>query len=165
MVTVPALPEWMTLPFEFGHAAAWVPERTGPVYRTTASLLPGAFLGPLTLHVPLQVHYRNPGWDMAFGARATLLVAPLAGGFVPVRAMLEATYLALGGGGYLDGGLMFGLGSLAQLVLVAGRDTERDVWFLGLRLGVDVLALWDPVAAIVRFVPPRDISGPATRGE
>jgi hypothetical protein len=161
-VEPPSIPPWLSLPLESGHAAAWAKDRPGPVFRWTASLLPGVYLfnARLGLNVPLQYHYRNPGHDVGLGLRATFLLHSFAGGFVPLRAVAESTYLVSGGGFSLAGGLSLGVGSLVHALVLGGKDTDRDVPFVSLRLGVDLLALGDPVAALTRHVPQADLAVP-----
>jgi hypothetical protein len=161
-VEPPAIPRWLVLPLESGHTAAWVEDRPGPVFRWTASLLPGVLLfdSRLGLNVPVQYHYRNPGHDLGLGLRATFLVHAFGGGFVPLRVAGEAAYLVRSQGFSVAGGLMLGLGSLVHVLALAGRDTDRDVPFLGLRVGLDLLALGDPVAAVTRHVPQADAAEP-----
>jgi hypothetical protein len=161
-VEPPSIPAWLSLPFESGHAAAWVEGRPGPVFRWTASLLPGVFLfdSRLGLNLPVQYHYRNPGHDLGLGLRATFLLHAFAGGFVPLRAVGESTYLVWGRGFSLAGGLSLGVGSLVQTLVLGGKDTDRDVPFVSLRLGVDLLALGDPIAALTRHVPQKDLAVP-----
>jgi hypothetical protein len=161
-VEPPSIPAWLSLPFESGHAAAWVEDRPGPVFRWTASLLPGVFLfdSRLGLNLPVQYHYRNPGHDLGLGLRATFLLHAFAGGFVPLRAVGESTYLVWGRGFSLAGGLSLGVGSLVHALVLGGTDTDRDVPFVSLRLGVDLLALGDPIAALTRHVPQKDLAVP-----
>ncbi len=152
-VPVPYVPPNLTVPFEYGHAAAWVEDRTGPVYRMTLGVLPGYLFGRLSVHAALQLHYRNPDWDGGFGGRVTFLVAPLFGGLVPLRLLAETTYLPVGRGVFAAGGVAFGLGNLIGLSLLAGDDSDRRAKFVGVRLAFELSALGDPVGAITRFVP------------
>jgi hypothetical protein len=161
-VEPPLIPRWLSLPLESGHAAAWVEGRPGPVFRWAASLAPGVYLfdSRLGLQLPVQYHYRNPGHDLGLGLRATFLVHAFAGGFVPLRLAAESAYLVRGQGFSLAGGFMVGLGSLVHVLALGGKDTDRDVPFVGLRVGLDLLALGDPVAAITRHVPQADLATP-----
>jgi hypothetical protein len=159
-VDPPSIPPCLTLPFEIGDATAWVHERTGPVYRASATLLPGVLLGPVSLHVPLELQYRNPGWDFAFGGRITYLVSPLFGGFVPFRVVASPTYLVRGKGAHLAGGLMGGLGNLLYVTALYAYETDREIHSASVRLGLNLLALGDPVGAITHYVPQEDIASP-----
>lgn len=155
-VEEPVLPSWFTAPFEYGHAAAWAEGRTGPVYRFTAAVLPGVALDRFSLHLALQALYRNPGWDVGTGGRVTYRVTSLAGGFLPLRVLAEASYLPVSQGAYVAAGGMVGIGGLLQLSALYGHDTDLETNFLGVRLGVDLAALGDPIAAVTRYVPQQD---------
>lgn len=158
-VRVPPTPAWLTLPVEYGHGAAWTRHADGPAYRFTGSVLPGLVAGPWTFHLALQVVYRNPEWDMGIGGRITLRVLRLASGILPARLLVEASHHPIHPGGYVAGGGALGLGSLLQLAALYGHDTDRPSQFFAVRIGVDILSLWDPVGAIIRDVPESDIPG------
>lgn len=159
-VRVPATPDWLSVPLELGHAAAWVRHTDGPLYRFEAGILPGVNLGPLGLHLALHAEYRNPEWDLGLGGRITLRVGTLAGGFVPIRLLAEVSHLAVTHGGNAAGGFMFGLGRLAYIAALYGHDTDRPVNDVEMRFGVDLAALWDPVGAVIREVPQIDTATP-----
>jgi hypothetical protein len=159
-VDPPTIPRCLTLPLEIGDATAWVRDRTGPVYRASATLLPGVLLGPVSLHLPLELQYRNPGWDFALGGRLTFLVAPLFAGFVPLRVVAAPSYLVRGKGAHLAGGLMGGLGELLYVTALYAYETDREVHSASVRFGINLLAFADPVGAITHYVPQQDIATP-----
>lgn len=155
-VEAPVTPPWLVLPFEYGDAAAWAKGRTGPVYRFSAALLPGVVVDRFSLHFSLQALYRNPGWDVATGGRASYLLGTLSGGFLPVRVLAEGSYLPVAGGASFAGGGAVGLGSLLQVAALYGYDTDLETHFVSVRLGIDLVALGDPIAAVTRHVPQQD---------
>ncbi len=155
-------PRWLTLPIEYGHAAAWTRGGGGPAYRFTGSLLPGLVFGPLTLQAALQAVYRNPEWDAGIGGRVSVKVLDLVSGFVPLRVLVESSHHPIHPGGYVAGGGSVGLGGLLYLAAMYGHDTDRPTQYFAVRLGVDLLSLWDPVGAILRDVPAADIGRPAS---
>src|ERR1700753_3010207 len=155
-VSVPAVPDWLSVPFELGHSAAWMRHADGPLYRFEVGVLPGVNVGPLGIHFALHAVYRNPEWDLGIGGRLTLRVGTLVGGFVPVRLLAEVSHLAVTHGGNAAGGFMFGLGRLAYVAALYGHDTDRPINEVQLRLGFDLATLWDPVGAVIREVPQLD---------
>jgi hypothetical protein len=151
-------PTGLTIPLQLGHAAAWVPERTGPVYKLGLSVLPGVrILDLFQLHVALEGFYRNPGWDAGTGLRVTGLLWRAQGGLVPVHAVAEGTYLWRGGGLRALGGLMLGLGTLASVNFLFGRETDRHEYVANIGIAVDILGFWDPAAAIMHYVNHEDV--------
>ncbi len=153
-VYVPPRARWITVPIEVGHSTAWTQQRTGPLYEFDAALLPGLLVADrLGFHLGGELHYRNPGWDGGPAARVDCVVAELAGGFVPVRVLAGTNWLTHAGALRLDGGLGIGLGKLLTLTLTGGYETDREVKFLHLGLGIDLYELSDPVAGITHYVP------------
>jgi hypothetical protein len=151
-------PPWLTLPFESGHAAAWVPERIGPVYKWNLSLLPGVRLGDLaTVQGVAQWNYRNPDGDFGFGGRATVLLGRAFGGFVPTHLVLEGTHFTASRGGRLAVGPEFGLGRLIYLIGYFGWETDRREYIANFGVGADLMGFWDPVGAITHYVPQKDL--------
>jgi hypothetical protein len=116
-------------------------------------LEPGAVFQRFSLHLPIEVHYRNPGADVALGGRATFIFWRAFGGFVPLRLLAQGAYLVRGQGAAVGGGAMVGLGALLHLAALYDYDTDRNVHSLGIRIGFDLLSVPDPVAAITHFVP------------
>lgn len=150
------------LPLEAGHAAAWTPERAGPVYKASVALLPGAMLGyPGTLlgrfaiSAVGQFDYRNPDWDVGVGGRLSGLIVPIIN-FIPVKAAAEATYLVRGHGARLAFGPMFGLGRLLQVSTFYGYETDRKTHFGYVGMGIDLAAVGDLVGAATWYVPQGD---------
>jgi hypothetical protein len=150
------------LPLELGHAAAWTPERPGPVYTAHAALLPGfmfgypgTFAGRFAISAVGQFDYRNPDWDVGVGGRLSGLLVP-ALNFVPIKVAAEATYLVRDRGARLAGGPMFGLGRLLQLSLFYGYETDRKTHFAYVGMGVDLAALCDLMGAVTWYVPQGD---------
>jgi hypothetical protein len=151
-VAPPRSTPW-TLPLELGNAAAWTRARRGPVYQFRAGILPGWVpCECFTLHAVGQVVYRNPGWDMGIGGRPVFKLFSL-NAFAPVSVLAEASWLPLTKGGYVTAGLMVGLGRLLYVAGLGGYETDRRTYFVGLRLGTDLLAWGDPVSAVTRDVP------------
>ena len=155
-VPVPSVPPWLTVPFEYGHGAAWTETGSSPAYRLTAGVLPGVNIGRFTVQAAFQVLYRNPDWDLGLGGRTSVHLGSLSGGFLPVRVLAEASYLPIHGGGYVAGGLSLGIGRLLYVAALYGKDTDRSTNFFGVRLGVDLPSLWDPIGAVTRDVPQQD---------
>jgi hypothetical protein len=147
----------VTLPVEYASSAAWLRGTDSPpAYRVSATVLPGyMFWGRLTVHALGQYAYRSPGWEFAAGARASVVVWTPLGGLVPVKLSGDAACFIGGGGCFSSGGPAFGLGTLLYLMPNIGYDGARNVLFAGVRFGLDVLALGDPVGAITRFAPAR----------
>lgn len=160
-VPAPAVPRWLSLPFEWGHDAAWVRGSQGPVYRAMIGLLPGVQLGSVGLQAALQGHYRNPGFDAGLGGHATWLLARGLGGLLALRVFGEAVYLPVRSGADIGAGLKVGAGNLVYLAILGGGDTDREVGFFGVRIGVELPALADPVGAITYFSPSADLAVPS----
>lgn len=163
-VSVRAWPRGLVLPVELGGSAAWVDERSGPVYRFAAGLLPGVELGDVFgLHLALGGIYRNPDFDAALGGRATVLVFGAAGGYLPVRLLAGAEYLPASQAMLTSLGALCGLGRLFHFALLGGYDSDRESWALGLRLGVELSGFSNPVAAITHYVPYEEVPSGSAR--
>lgn len=148
-----------TFPVEAGHAAAWVADRVGPIYKWNATALPGFWIHErVTLHAALQVLYRNPYWDFGAGGRATVLLARGAAGLVVTQLFAEGSYLVRDHAARIVVGPLFGLGRLFYLSGGLGWESDRNEWSANLGVGIDILALSDPVGAAIHYVPPRDLS-------
>jgi len=153
-VHVPPHPRWVTVPLEIGHSTLWLPNRGGPLYGFDVAFLPGLIAKERWgFHLGGELHYRNPHWDVGPGARVDYLVAMPAGGFVPLRVLAGTNWLARANALRLEGGFAAGLGKLLTLSLTAGYETDREVKFLHLALGVDLIELSDPIAGIAHYVP------------
>jgi hypothetical protein len=143
----------LTVPLEFGHSAAWSHSRTGPAYEAEVAAFPGVLLfDRLGLHAAAEFHYRNPDLDLGLGGRISFIITPLLGA-LPVGVFAGASYLTWSNAAQLEAGGSFGLGRLAYVSLSVGYESDRQVYFGHLALGVDLCELGDPIAAIVHFVP------------
>ena len=153
-VSVESWPRWLSLPAEFGGSAAWLDERTGPVYRFAVGVLPGVEVADrFGFHLSLGGIYRNPGFDGSVGGRATVLVLDLAGGYLPVRVLAGADYLLWSRALSPNAGAMCGLGRLFHFAALGSYDSDRETWALGLRFGIDLGGFQNPVGAITHYVP------------
>jgi len=158
-VRVPPHARWVTVPLEIGHSALWEPNRTGPLYGLDIAFLPGLIaqehrvLEHWGFHLGGELHYRNPEWDLGPAARVDYLLATPAGGFVPLRILAGANWLARANALRFEGGFGAGLGKLLTLSLTGGYETDREAKFFHLALGVDLIELSDPIAGIAHYVP------------
>lgn len=157
-VEVRGPPKWLTLPVQVGHAAAWVPEQAGPIYKLGVSVLPGVrVLDRLEAHLVLEGLYRNPGWDVDTGVRLAFLMARCQTGLLPLNWVLEGSRLWKGDGWRLMTGPMLGLGTLASVNFLFGRETDRGEYVANMGIAIDVLSFWDPAAAVMHYVHHGDV--------
>lgn len=147
------VPHWLTLPIEYGDAVTLHGEERGAVYRLSGALQPGVALERFTFHLPLELHYRNPGVQLAVGGRATWAFWHAFGGYVPVRLVAQGNYFPCANGLSALGGFMVGLGTLLHVAPLYGFDFDRKVHSLGIRIGFNAVGFVDPLAAIAHFVP------------
>jgi hypothetical protein len=160
-VSMPAWPRWLVLPVELGGSAAWVQDRTGPVYRFALGILPGAELADrFALHLALGGLYRNPDIDAALGGRATVRVLDAAGGYLPLRLLADVEYLPRANALMTSVGAMAGLGRLFHCAFLGSYDSDRESFALGLRFGIELSGFGNPVAAITHYVPYRAVPRP-----
>jgi hypothetical protein len=153
-VSVEAWPRWLSLPAEFGGSAAWLDERTGPVYRFAVGVLPGVEIADrFGFHLSLGGIYRNPEFDASVGGRATVLVLDAAGGYLPVRVLAGTDYLLVSRALSPNAGALCGLGRLFHFALLGSYDSDRETWAVGLRFGIDLAGFQNPVGAITHYVP------------
>jgi hypothetical protein len=152
-VEPPRVPHWLTVPIEIGDAVTLAGEKRGALYRWSGGVQPGMAFERFSFHAPVELHYRNPGVDVAVGVRATWAFWHAVGGFVPVRLVAQASYFLREPGIALNVGPMVGLGTLVHLTPLYGFDFDRKVHSLGIRIGFNAVGFVDPVAAIAHFVP------------
>jgi hypothetical protein len=152
VVPPPLLPGWVVMPVEFSDAVVKLRDR-GHIYRMSAGVAPGLQLGHFSLHVPLDYYYRNPGGDFGFGLRGTVVPLTLVGGMVPLGVFAQGSYLAHYQALHVELGPMIGIGTLLHAALAFGTATDRKQLSVGMRLGFNILAAGDPVAAITHFSP------------
>ena len=152
-VSVVHPPRWLTIPIELAQSTAWV-GRPGPAARVNAGLYPGFLVqDQWWLQGAAELHYRNPDWDAALGARVGCVLSPALNGYVPVSLIAELTHFTSSNGFRGGGGLSFGLGKLAYLAFISGYENDRKAYFTQLGLGLDLPELFsDPVAGITHFI-------------
>jgi hypothetical protein len=153
VVPPPLLPRSVVMPVEYSDAVVWIKERKGPVYRMSGGVAPGLLLGRFSLHVPLEYYYRNPGGDVGLGLRGTYSVCTPVGGLLPLGVIAQGSYLFHYHALHWEAGPMIGLGTLLQAAVAYGSDTDRKLHSIAIRIGYNVFAGGDPVAAITHFSP------------